>query len=185
MHLEDGVAVWSLVTPGGITGGPSPRFGAFSGMDEQSGRLVLFSGQTSFGQSFGQDTWVLDVRAAAGPTWSEVTPPGSPAGRRNGTSVWDPTGPRLFVFGGTSDGATSQPGLFAFDARAGHESWAEIDRADPRTPPTATSRGSGTDPERRPLPAHDVESHPAGSRGPRDGAQRVGSIQPVDHQVGA
>ena len=54
--------------------------------------------------------------------------PGSPAGRRNGPSAWDPMGPRLFVFGGTSDGATSQPGLFAFDARPGHESWTEIVR---------------------------------------------------------
>ncbi len=127
MRIDGGTAVWALVHPGQIAGAPPARYGAFSGMDEQVGRLVVFSGQTSV-DDFGQDTWILDMRAEGGPTWSEVTPAGSPAGRRNGTSVWDHTGPRLLVFGGTSDGATSQPGLFAFDARPGHESWSEIVR---------------------------------------------------------
>lgn len=124
MKVEDGVAVWTELAPAAA---PSKRYGAFFGMDEELGRLTLFSGQTSQTE-FGQDTWILDLRAEGGPTWTEVTPPGSPAGRRNGTSAWDPMGPRLFVFGGTSDGATSQPGLFAFDARPGHESWTEIVR---------------------------------------------------------
>ena len=72
---------------------------------------------------------MLDMRAEGGPTWTAIAAPGTPAGRRNGTSVWDPMGPRLFVFGGTSDGATTQPGLFALDARPGRESWATLDRA--------------------------------------------------------
>lgn len=131
MVLDGGTARWTIVneTSTFSTSTPSPRFGAFYGMDEASGRLLLFSGQTSLGNVFGQDTWVLDVRAEGGPTWTALAAPGTPVGRRNGTSVWDPTGPRLFVFGGTSDGATTQPGLFALDARAGRESWSTIDRA--------------------------------------------------------
>jgi hypothetical protein len=39
-----------------------------------------------------------------------------------------PTGPRQFEFGGTADAATIQPGLFAFDARPGHERWPRIER---------------------------------------------------------
>ncbi len=130
MKIVDGVATWTLVN-GAIGGGPSPsaRFGAFYGMDQELGRLVVFSGQTSFSNAFGQDTWILDLRAEGGPAWTEVTPPEGPPGRRNGTSVWDPSASRFFVFGGTSDGATTQPGLFVFDARPGHEAWTMIERA--------------------------------------------------------
>jgi hypothetical protein len=35
----------------------------------------------------------------------------------------------VFVFGGTSDGATPEPGFFALDARVGHESWTKLERA--------------------------------------------------------
>lgn len=142
MRLEEGVAVWTLVHGGTLAGAPQARYGAFSGVDEDAGRLVLFSGQTSQ-TAFGQDTWILDLRAEAGPIWTEVTPAdgSSPPGRRNGTSVWDPSGPRLFVFGGTSDGATSQPGLFAFDARSGHEGWEEIER-DGRPPMRSSGFGA-------------------------------------------
>lgn len=126
MRIEDGTAVWTELPDADAS--PPKRFGAFFGMDEELGRLVLFSGQTSFSDEFGDDTWILDMRAEGGPAWTEVSPDPSPPGRRNGTSVWDPTGPRLFVFGGTSDGATTQPGLFAFDARPGHEGWAEVER---------------------------------------------------------
>lgn len=141
MKIVDGVAVWTEIDPGGTSATPEKRFGAFYGMDEELGRLVLFSGQTSFTDQFGQDTWILDMRAEDGPKWTEVTPPESPEGRRNGTSVWDPTGQRLFVFGGTSDGATSQPGLFAFDARPGREAWYALDR---QGQPTVRSSGFGT-----------------------------------------
>lgn len=130
MRIEDGTARWTEVFPTSTLatpGRPAARYGAFHGMDEERGRLLVFSGQTSQ-TTFGEDTWVLDLRAAGGPTWSELALPGTPPGRRNGTSVWDPSGPRLFVFGGTSDGATTQPGLFALDARPGKEGWSRIDR---------------------------------------------------------
>ena len=110
---------------------PKGRFGLFYGMDSESGRLVIYSGQTSQ-TKFADDTWALDVRAES-PTWellSEGGGEGEPPGRRNGTFLFDPTAPRLFVFGGTSDGATTSPGLFAFDARAGHAGWTRLDLED-------------------------------------------------------
>lgn len=136
MKIEDGIAQWQLVDDGSSGTGPVERFGAFFGLDEERGRLVMFSGQTSMFSKFGQDTWVFDVRGEP-PQWSEVTTEFSPPGRRNGTFVWDPVGERLFVFGGTSDGKTSQPGLFAFDGRPGQEGWTEVSRSDP--PPLRSS----------------------------------------------
>src|SRR5207253_2210813 len=51
-----------------------------------------------------QDAWSLDLSLAT-PKWSKLAPSGAaPKGRRNGCSMPDPTGRRLFVYGGTSDG---------------------------------------------------------------------------------
>ena len=115
MRLRDGTAEWTQVTAGVK---PTPRFGAFSGMDEATGTLWLFSGQVAGGR-FADDVWLLDVRADP-PCWDiapEVTT--TPPGRRNGAVVMDPTGPRLWVFGGTFDGMTSAPGLWALRAERG------------------------------------------------------------------
>ena len=51
--------------------------------------------------------------------------------------VVDPRGPSLYVFGGTSDGMNTQPGLFALDMRAGNEGFARLDR--PGEPPLRSS----------------------------------------------
>jgi hypothetical protein len=63
--------------------------------------------------------------------WSQILD-GSEAnhapGRRNGCFVVDPRGPSLYIFGGTSDGMTTQPGLFALDMRPSHEGWSMISR---------------------------------------------------------
>lgn len=108
---------------------PSPRYGFFYGVDETNHRLVVFSGaQGTQTIDPAQDTWVLDM-AADPPVWTQVAKgeaDGVPPGRRNGCSVWDPSGPRLLVFGGTADAKTSEPGLFAFDARPGHAHWDEL-----------------------------------------------------------
>jgi hypothetical protein len=72
--------------------------------------------------------------------WSQVldgSEPNHPPGRRNGCYVLDPRGPSLYVFGGTSDGLTTQPGLFALDMRPGNEGFSEIDRLS--APPVRSS----------------------------------------------
>ncbi|MEM9693949.1 MAG: hypothetical protein AAGA56_15480, partial [Myxococcota bacterium] len=122
MELVDGVAQWTEVD---TNRGPSPRYGFFYGIDEATGRFYLFSGAQGTGTiDPARDTWMLDLRAAA-PAW-ELLSEGerNPPGRRNGVSVFDPTGPRLFVFGGTADGMTTEPGLWAFDVP--RRAWTEL-----------------------------------------------------------
>jgi hypothetical protein len=135
MQIVDGAAVWEQHD---VQPRPSPRYGFFYGFDAVAGRLVVFSGAQGTAQiDPARDTWVLDVRATP-PVWQlvlegEAVPPG----RRNGCMVFDPSGPRFFVFGGTPDAMTTEPGLWAFDARAGHERWDQVVR--PGEPPLRSS----------------------------------------------
>jgi hypothetical protein len=132
MQLSSGgdTATWSKLS--GTA--PSARYGFFYGTDAQAGRFVVYSGaQNPKGTdaiNAAQDTWALDLRADA-PSWTQVldgTEPNHAPGRRNGCFVVDPRGPSLYVFGGTSDGMTTQPGLWALDMRAGHEGFTLITR---------------------------------------------------------
>lgn len=127
MTIEDGTAVWTRLD---LSPRPSPRYGFFYGFDEEAGRMIVFSGAGS--PSGGNpvnaapDTWALDTRSDP-PVWSQIaTGSPGPAGRRNGCGVWDARGSRLFVFGGTADAATTEPGLFVLDARPGKEAWSEL-----------------------------------------------------------
>jgi len=139
MQLSGDTASWTKLSGSA----PSPRYGFFYGTDEQAGRFLVFSGAqnptSKDAINAAQDTWALDLRAQP-PAWSQVldgTEPGHAPGRRNGCFVVDPRGPSLYVFGGTSDGMTTQPGLFALDMRAGHEGFSEIVR--PNEPPLRSS----------------------------------------------
>ncbi|MEJ7735218.1 MAG: hypothetical protein WKG00_39290 [Polyangiaceae bacterium] len=127
MTIAGDVATWAEVAPAVA---PSARYGFFYGVDEALGRLYLFSGAQGFAAvDPAPDTWMLDLRADP-PAWTlllegdDVTPPG----RRNGCTVFDPSGPRMFVFGGTPDGANSTPGLWVFDARPDHARWEQLVR---------------------------------------------------------
>ena len=131
MQLSGDTATWSKVS--GTA--PSGRYGFFFGTDEANGRFVVYSGaQDPKGTdpiNAAQDTWALDLRADT-PAWSQVldgTEPNHAPGRRNGCFVVDPRGPSLYVFGGTSDGMATQPGLWALDLRPGHEGFSLVTRA--------------------------------------------------------
>jgi hypothetical protein len=52
----------------------------------------------------------------------------------------DPSGRRLFVYGGTSDGKTTEKGLYVLDLEPGHEAWTKLDLA---SPPPLRSSGFG------------------------------------------
>ena len=127
MHLEDGVAVWTQLAP---EVSPSPRYGFLHGFDADRGRLLLFSG----GQGIqpinpARDSWVLDVRAET-PVWTRIAERAfRPHARRNGAMIFDSSGPRMFVFGGTPDGRNTEPGLFVLDGRPGHEGWTHLELA--------------------------------------------------------
>jgi len=139
MQLSGNTATWTKLSGSG----PSPRYGFFYGTDEVAGRFIVFSGaQNPKGTdsiNAAQDTWALDLRQAP-PAWSQVldgTEPNHAPGRRNGCFVVDPRGPSLYIFGGTSDGMTTEPGLFALDMRSGLEGFSSIGR--PNTPPLRSS----------------------------------------------
>lgn len=135
LELAGDVPVWTELTPAEA---PSPRYGAFHGLDLVTGRLLVWSGAQSFaGVNPADDLWALDVRADP-PTWSLVDAPGAPPGRRNGCAVLDHRGPNLWVFGGTADGATTEPGLWVLDGRPGKEAWHEVDLG-----PSPPERSSG------------------------------------------
>jgi hypothetical protein len=133
LSSDGGTATWSKLS--GTA--PSARYGFFYGTDEVGGRFVVYSGaQNATGTSGTQqvnaaeDTWALDLRADP-PAWTRIldgTEPNHAPGRRNGCFVVDPRGPSLYVFGGTADEMTSQPGLWALDMRAGHEGFTQITR---------------------------------------------------------
>jgi hypothetical protein len=127
MKVEGDTAVWEQLM---ASPAPTPRYGFFYGVDETNGRVVLFSGaQGTASLNPAQDTWVLDMRGDV-PVWQlalDGADGQSPPGRRNGCAVFDPSGPRLVVFGGTANAMTTEPGLFVFDAREGKPRWAQLD----------------------------------------------------------
>jgi hypothetical protein len=150
MKLEGNRAVWTEVKSAER---PTPRYGFFYGLDDATGRLVVFSGaqnpKTKDPINAAKDTWSLDLRAES-PAWTQVLTgeeEGTPVGRRNGCSLFDPRGPRLVVYGGTSDGAKTQPGLFVLDVRPGHEAWTRLDLAG--APPLRSSGFGFYDPTTR------------------------------------
>lgn len=141
--IEGDTATWTQVSLGTA---PSPRYGFFYGVDDAAGRLILFSGATKGAPPLepARDTWALDLRADP-PTWTLLLEGDAvPPGRRNGCFAMDPLGPRLFVWGGTGDGATTEPSLFALDARPGKEHWSTLDLAD--EPPLRSSGMATYDP---------------------------------------
>jgi len=121
MKLDGGTAVW---TQHSQAVGPSPRYGFFYCNDARRGRLLLFSGaQGTTSIDAARDTWALDLRSEP-MTWALLSEGvSSPPGRRNGCMAFDPDESRLFVFGGTADGRSTEPGLFVLDARPGQEAW--------------------------------------------------------------
>lgn len=109
---------------------PSPRYGSFFGFDPAVRRFVVFSGagfpKNGDPINAAPDAWSFDVDDE---TWLDLLPNGEvPPGRRNGCGVVDPLSHNLLVFGGTSDGATTEPGLFLLDVR-GDGLWRKLDRA--------------------------------------------------------
>lgn len=100
---------------------PTPRYGFFYGGDER--RLVVFSGAQSFSTvKPAEDTWAFDFEGRA---WTRVAAEGAPKGRRNGCFVSDPTHHRLFVFGGTADAKTTEPGFYVLQ----NDTWTKLERA--------------------------------------------------------
>lgn len=127
MKLDGNVAKWEELS---LPETPSARYGFFDVFDPNTRRWFIFSGgqlPVSNADSVNPagDLWSLDARTDP-PTFKPVTRSGTPAGRRNGCTVFDPVGPRMFIMGGTPDAMTTAPGIFVLDlSREGAEVWDE------------------------------------------------------------
>jgi Galactose oxidase, central domain len=108
--------------------GPKGRYGFHYAYDEATDRVILFGGQNGTqNDAIDGETWALDL-ATDPPTWTRLFANGKgPTKRRNGAFALDPVGHRLFVWGGTPDGASSLPNLQALSLDRGAEQWSDID----------------------------------------------------------
>jgi hypothetical protein len=139
VRIEGDTATWTQLQGGKA---PSARYGSFTAFDAEARRFVVWSGgqmpdDATNPVNAAQDAWALDLSVAP-PKWSKLAPSGTaPKGRRNGCSMPDPSGRRLFVYGGTSDGLTTEKGLYVLDIEPGHEAWTKLDL--PNAPPLRSS----------------------------------------------
>jgi hypothetical protein len=126
---------------------PSGRAGFFFALDPATDRLVLYGGQGGGpGNDILSDTWALELGETP-PRWVPLLPSDAVIGRRNGAYLLDPYGHRLLVWGGTPDGATSVPGLWALELERGSEGWHELSTLS--APPDRTSGMAVLDVARR------------------------------------
>ncbi|MCA9601485.1 MAG: hypothetical protein R3A78_00160 [Polyangiales bacterium] len=126
---------------------PSGRFGFFYGYDEATDRVFIYGGSDGYRNAdLAGDTWALELGETPA-RWvklSDETPVSSH--RRNGAFAIDPTGRRFFIWGGTSNGATSMPGIQVMSLDRGHEVWRHV--ATPIDVPPRTSGMGLHDPTR-------------------------------------
>lgn len=128
---------------------PDPRFGFQYVHDTVNDRVVMFAGQNG-NANLAQvgDTWALELVPegdAAKPRWVRLfESTDGVSKRRNGADAYDPIGRRMFVWGGTSDGAKAIDGLEVLNLDRGHERWTHVDL--PANVPPRASGGGVYDP---------------------------------------
>lgn len=138
---------WESLSVDAEAGRPRGRYGFAYAFDEENDRIVIFGGQDGgANEAIDGETWALEL-AGPSPRWvqlfdetEEITK------RRNGAWALDAEGARLFVWGGTPDGANSVEGLQVLHLDRGHERWHSI--ATPNNVPPRTSGGGIYDAER-------------------------------------
>ncbi len=129
--------VWSPVQTRGTA--PTPRNGFHFAFDAVSDRVIVYGGDRG-GQGWADGilgdvyTLTFDSNDSAGLSaeWQELLAAGAEQPlRRNGAWVYDPTNNRLFVWGGTPDGRTSNEGLDVLTLDAGREAWWHLETSAP------------------------------------------------------
>jgi hypothetical protein len=90
-----GTPAWTELTPAGTP--PTPRYMHSTIYDPVRDRMIVRDGWT--GSTYANDLWALSL--ADTPTWTELTPAGTPPSPRGAHSaVYDPSRDRMLVFGG-------------------------------------------------------------------------------------
>jgi len=92
---------WQQLWPdGNVAGVPLRRYGTAAVFDPSSRRFVTFAGFTTSGRF--EDTWYFQVDSLR---WMDETTPLHPPLRCLHTACFEPTGRKMFIFGGQNIGA--------------------------------------------------------------------------------
>lgn len=122
---------------------PVPRGGFSWVFSQEQQRFFLFGGDAG-GASSGcnclNDTWSLDVKQSP-PAWTFHSTDTIPEERRNAAYGLDAKGQRMFVFGGTPNGAVTAQGVWALDLASGDEDWTRIGSLEGEGAPAARTSG--------------------------------------------
>lgn len=114
-----GTPTWSPITPAGTP--PSPRYNVSVIYDSFGDRLIVFGGFAS-GQT--NEVWALSLSGT--PTWSQLTPTGTPPiAREAHMAVYDAVRLRMIVFGGFASAGFFLNDVWAMSL-AGSGAWSQL-----------------------------------------------------------
>ncbi|HEV8481800.1 MAG TPA: kelch repeat-containing protein [Candidatus Eisenbacteria bacterium] len=120
LSLATDTLTWAQMTPVGPD--PGPRAASALVYDSDRDRIVFFAGMDGAGNP-RNDVWSLTLSGT--PTWSEITPAGTPPSARNGSSaIYDPVRQQLVVFGGGT-GVPNNNDTWALNL-AGTPTWTQL-----------------------------------------------------------
>ena len=130
LSLAPGGEAWSKLAP---TGNPRPDPRAFhtAAVDTSAGRMAVFGGRGSSANL--DDTWTLDLTPGS-EAWVLLSPSTVPPARRSHTTIYDPGGGRLLLFGGIGSSGFLDD-LWELDLTPGLEDWHQIPGAGRPTAP--------------------------------------------------
>jgi hypothetical protein len=114
--------------------GPVSRNGPGLVLDPNTGRMILFGGQTNGNEDVGDpgNGDLNDVWRATNPggnlSWTQVKPTGTPpAGKAFGSAVYDPGSNRMIIFGGTNGGCTNDTWVLTnANGNGGASAWIQL-----------------------------------------------------------
>ena len=97
-----GAPAWTQILPSGTL--PPARYGHTAIYDPPRDRMVVFGGfkEGNFINPESNDVWALSFSSV--PTWSDLSPPGTPPNpRARAAAIYDPMRDRMVIMGGESD----------------------------------------------------------------------------------
>jgi len=123
-----GTPTWTPIVPAGTA--PSPRFIPSVIYDPIRDRLLVFGGERAVCPpecccSFQWYNEVWELSLSGTPTWTQLTPAGSPPpGRYGHVAIYDPIRDRMVVYGGWGD-LSPRTDLWALSL-AGTQTWSQL-----------------------------------------------------------